>query len=260
MTSIGERNFKRIGRSPFLRATLLQRFNGRCAKCRCSIADPGLPFYVHHLTYEHSCVYPELVTIQVQRIRRGVEGIYPMKVTDCERCSRETPEAFAACMSRVVPLCSGCHFKEHLADIIEAKKAKAAGNFDRNLIRSRVNKRYRDCHTEERAANSDRSGTTPGEPGGKVEREAMGSREDFDQTASDIAGRRSRRSYARVRKPNQVRFLAGMIEGVWMVVNLSKQGAYRHSNSHIAHALRILADVVERVDVCLADEDTELNL
>jgi hypothetical protein len=74
-----------------------------------------------------------------------------------------------------------------------------------------------------------------------------------------FAPRRCEKTYARVRKPNQVRFLAGMIKGVWIVVNLHKPGVYRYDNLHVAEALRMLAGAIERTNVPLADQDTELQ-
>jgi hypothetical protein len=68
------------------------------------------------------------------------------------------------------------------------------------------------------------------------------------------------KTYAQVRKPNQVRFLAGMVEGVQVVVNLHKPGLYRHDNLHVARALRALAGAIERAVVPLADQDGELAL
>jgi hypothetical protein len=67
-------------------------------------------------------------------------------------------------------------------------------------------------------------------------------------------------SYASVRKPNEVRFLSGQIDGVWVVVNLHKPGAYRHENAHVAEALRALAEAVERAEVPLADHDMQLRV
>jgi hypothetical protein len=64
--------------------------------------------------------------------------------------------------------------------------------------------------------------------------------------------------YATVRKPDQVRFLSGEIDGVWMVVNLHKPGTYRHENAQVAAALRALAEVVEGAEVPLADHDMQL--
>jgi hypothetical protein len=66
--------------------------------------------------------------------------------------------------------------------------------------------------------------------------------------------------YVKVRKPNQVRFLSGKIAGVWVVVNLHKPGFYRHENAHVAAALRVLADAIERTEVALADHDTQLHV
>jgi hypothetical protein len=66
------------------------------------------------------------------------------------------------------------------------------------------------------------------------------------------------RGSVNVRKPNEVRFLSGKVAGVWVVVNLSKPGRYRHGNAHVAEALRALAEAVERTDVPLADHDMQL--
>jgi len=69
-----------------------------------------------------------------------------------------------------------------------------------------------------------------------------------------------RPSYASVRMANEVRFLSGEIDGVWMVVNLHKPGTYRHENAHVAEAMRALAEAVERAEVPLADQDMELRV
>jgi hypothetical protein len=74
-----------------------------------------------------------------------------------------------------------------------------------------------------------------------------------------LAPRPRPKTYARVRRPNQVRFLSGRVEGVWIVVNLHKPGAYRHENRQVAEALRTLAAAIERAQVPLADQDTELD-
>jgi hypothetical protein len=68
------------------------------------------------------------------------------------------------------------------------------------------------------------------------------------------------RGCATVRKPGQVRFLSGEIDGVWMVVNLHKPGAYRHENARVAAALRALADAVEGAEAPLADLDMQLRV
>jgi hypothetical protein len=73
----------------------------------------------------------------------------------------------------------------------------------------------------------------------------------------ELVARRPRRSVS-VRKPNQVRFLSGKVDGVWVVVNLHKPGVYRHENAHVAQALRALAGAIERAEVPLADHDMEL--
>lgn len=64
----------------------------------------------------------------------------------------------------------------------------------------------------------------------------------------------------RVRKPNDVRFLSGQIDGVWIVVNLHKVGLYRHANARVAKALRALADAIDRTTTPLADHDQELRV
>ena len=163
---------------------------------------------------------------------------------------------FKSCYSS---LCR-CHFKEHLGDIVAAKRAKAAGQYDRSLIRSRVNERQRGCQAGDPPASSSNVIKTPDNRDGVLGPEVVRPEGKPAQVPSNIAAGRSRRSYAKVRKPNQVRFLSGMIDGVWVVVNLSKAGVYRHDNAQIARALRALADAVDRTDLCLADKDTDLDL
>lgn len=76
---------------------------------------------------------------------------------------------------------------------------------------------------------------------------------------ADGAGLRIPKTYAHVRTPNEVRFLSGMVNGVWIVVNLHKPGVYHHNNKHIATALRTLAETIERTEISLADQDLELK-
>lgn len=74
-----------------------------------------------------------------------------------------------------------------------------------------------------------------------------------------VAARPRGKTSAQVRKPKQVRFLAGMVHGVWVVVNLHKPGVYRHDNVQVAAALRVLADAIESAQVPLADHDGEVE-
>src|SRR5207253_49836 len=120
---------QRMGRNPFMRSTLLQRSHGRCARCGEEISNADRTYYVHHLTYEHECVYPELIQIPVARVRRGKPLVYRQKITQCEQCSADNPSAFAACAQRVIPLCRGCHFREHGEDLEQMDADIAAGHF-----------------------------------------------------------------------------------------------------------------------------------
>lgn len=65
--------------------------------------------------------------------------------------------------------------------------------------------------------------------------------------------------YDRVSKPNDVRLLSAKIDGVVMSANFFKPGKYNHANSHVAQALRTLADLIEKAPVPLAGHDMELS-
>lgn len=78
-------------------------------------------------------------------------------------------------------------------------------------------------------------------------------------TLSRVAATRHRGS-VRIRKPNEVRFLSGKIDGIWTVINLHKPGSYHHDNLHVAGALHALADVIERTSAPLADQDADLSV
>ncbi len=138
-------NFRRLTKNPFFRAKLLDSSDGKCAQCGIGLSPAEKNWVVHHLTYDHSCIYPDLVKVEVKRIRRGKEKIGKIHTTQCESCFSLNIEVFLECQKRVVPLCSRCHFLEHKADIIEYKVKKALGkDFDKCIIRARVNARYND--------------------------------------------------------------------------------------------------------------------
>jgi hypothetical protein len=136
-------NFRRLTRNPFFRVKPLEKFKGKCARCGRKLSPDDTDWYVHHLTYEHSCIHPDLIEIEVRRIRRGKEQTGKKHITKCEHCFAASNAAFVECQKRVIPLCLRCHLQEHRADIAEYKKQKARGEkFDRGLIRARVNARY----------------------------------------------------------------------------------------------------------------------
>lgn len=141
-------NFRRLARNPFFRAKLLDKFEGRCSKCAKNLSPNDNRWIVHHITYEHSCIYPELIEVGVKQIRRGKEQISKRHVPQCEHCFTMSNYAFLACQERTVPLCSRCHFLVHKEDVVEYKKQKESGkDFDKELIRTRVNSRFKDANS-----------------------------------------------------------------------------------------------------------------
>ncbi len=98
----------------------------------------------------------------------------------------------------------------------------------------------------------------PYQPGDAVRQGERGGRSDAAAVPPRIPARAPGKTYARVRRPKQVRFLAAMVDGVRIVVNLHKPGAYRHDNRDVAEALRTLAGAIERAATDLADQDGEL--
>jgi hypothetical protein len=143
-TEVLKLNFRRVTRNPFFRAKLLEKYKGTCARCGTKLSLDGNNWHIHHLTYEHSCIYPDLIEIKVKRIRRGKEQTGKKHITKCEHCFVASNTAFLECAKRVIPLCLRCHHREHRDDIAEYKKQKAVEKeFDRGLIRARVNTRYR---------------------------------------------------------------------------------------------------------------------
>lgn len=140
-----KQNFRRLTKNPFFRANLLEVFRNKCARCGNRLSSGKNNWHVHHLTYDHSCIYKDLVLIEVRRVRRGKEQLGILHTTQCERCYSETKDAFMECQKRVIPLCTRCHFKGHRADIVEFKKRKASGeSVDRDFMRDKVNARYED--------------------------------------------------------------------------------------------------------------------
>jgi hypothetical protein len=138
-------NFRRLTHNPFFRAKLLDKFEGKCNKCSKKLSPDDNSWSVHHLTYEHSCIYLDLVEIEVRQIRHGKERLSKRHVTQCEHCFTVSNRAFLECQKRTIPLCSRCHFQVHKIDIAEYKKEKAKGkDLDKRLIRIRVNARYKD--------------------------------------------------------------------------------------------------------------------
>ena len=137
-------NFRRLTRNPFFRAKLLDKFEGKCNKCGKKLSPNDNSWSVHHLTYEHSCIYPDLIEIGIKQVRRGKERVSKKHVPQCEYCFNISNGAFLECQKRTVPLCSRCHFQVHKTDIAEYKKEKAMGkDFDKEMIRARVNTRYK---------------------------------------------------------------------------------------------------------------------
>ncbi len=142
-TDILALNFRRLTRNPFFRAKLLEKFEGKCSNCGKELSLDDNNWSVHHLTYEHSCIYEELIEIGIKQIRRGKEQISRKHVPQCELCFNISNSAFLDCQKRTSPLCSRCHFLVHKTDIAEYKEQKAlVKDFDKNLIRAKVNARF----------------------------------------------------------------------------------------------------------------------
>ncbi len=68
----------------------------------------------------------------------------------------------------------------------------------------------------------------------------------------------NKKDYASTKKPYAVRMISARINNVIISANFYKPGVYDHSNSHVAQALRILADKIEKSPVRLADHDYKL--
>jgi hypothetical protein len=66
------------------------------------------------------------------------------------------------------------------------------------------------------------------------------------------------RNFAFTKKPNEVRFINARINDVVMSANFYKPETYNHDNVHVAQALRILADAIEKSSMRLADYDMTL--
>lgn len=66
------------------------------------------------------------------------------------------------------------------------------------------------------------------------------------------------RNFAFTKKPNEVRFINARINDVVISANFYKPQTYNHDNAHVAQALRILADKIEKSSIRLADYDVTL--
>lgn len=105
------RNFSsRICRHPFVRRTLFERSYGDCRWCGHLLVGNTV---VHHIDYNHSCSSDRFIRIDSTTAKRPERT---SKVPDCERCHRDDPMSFDACMCRIVLVHVGCHFEIHRAD------------------------------------------------------------------------------------------------------------------------------------------------
>ena len=111
MMSIGGYVFgKLFQRHPMARGYAWKRDRGVCQICGRSAGHRENNFWVlHHWDYRHECRRPRLGPVWIQPVRRGgardsgciASVVQCVELPDCRTCSRESPEAFRACVSRV---------------------------------------------------------------------------------------------------------------------------------------------------------------
>ena len=140
-----ERNFRRASGNPFMREAQLARTRSRCAYCGRLLSAVGGSFNIHHRTYEHACSYPDPVTVDVVRVRHGEPKPGHKKTPPCERCSDEQLDAFAACLELLIPLCGGCHLREHKSLRLTLRPG---GDRERGGGREETERRFREAQNE----------------------------------------------------------------------------------------------------------------
>ena len=145
--STGEKNFGKAHRNPFLKAKALEAGEFRCARCGCPLDVEDGKYHLHHRTYDHACIYESLVKLEVRGMKRGQEVSRVISVPPCQECHSATPAAFCECLARLIPLCAGCHFREHESDIAQVHIRKALGEtVASSFIRDQVTSRFRGHH------------------------------------------------------------------------------------------------------------------
>jgi hypothetical protein len=88
-----------------------------CPWCERRIKTSALQ--LHHIDYEHCCVYTDLIKIPNPTPKRPNRV---NKVPDCEKCYSKNPTAFSNCISRVVPVHNLCNME------IEIKRVALLNN------------------------------------------------------------------------------------------------------------------------------------
>nr|WP_162482698.1 hypothetical protein [Clostridioides difficile]VUB78606.1 Hypothetical protein CDSMR_0005 [Clostridioides difficile] len=76
--------------------------NNKCSWC----GKPSKKFILHHVDYDHLCIYTQPIQIPSPTEKRPNRKI---KVSDCGTCKLKTPEAFKECSKRVVPVHQYCN-------------------------------------------------------------------------------------------------------------------------------------------------------
>ena len=104
----------RVQKNPYMRRKLHEQYGAVCQFCGKTLAPNH---QVHHVDYDHCCKSEDTVRIGNPTAKRPNRTI---AIPDCERCSCETPGAFADCADRLRPVCSVCNM---IIDKIQKKGA-----------------------------------------------------------------------------------------------------------------------------------------
>lgn len=97
----------RICRNPFVRRFLFERSYGDCTWCGHLLVGETV---IHHIDYRHACRSEDVVKLHSPTDRKPDRVC---EVPDCERCHREFPRSFDACIGRIALVHIGCHNQIH---------------------------------------------------------------------------------------------------------------------------------------------------
>lgn len=112
---------RRAQRHPYVKTFVFERDGGVCRWC----SGPIKPWHksnIHHVDYDHCCTFPGRVEIPVPTEKRPGRRY---KGPDCQQCHTSAPEAFSACMSRLVLVHAVCNAVIDAVSEDEARRQRA---------------------------------------------------------------------------------------------------------------------------------------
>ena len=95
---------RKITKCPFVKEYLKSIHNNKCAWCGGELKDE---FIVHHISYEHECVYTIEKKIDHPTEKRPNRTC---KIPNCEICYINSKDKFDECMSKIAPVHKMCNW------------------------------------------------------------------------------------------------------------------------------------------------------